>query len=148
MLWGSMDLWNVGILPQNYTMSQPEDGGSMDLWNVGILPQNYTMSQPEDGGSMDLWNVGILPQHNTMSQPEDGGSMDLWNVGILPQHYTTSQLTWKSQHWITQPNFITVPVKAETDVRITRYTVSYINNGNFTITWWKAQSNVCWRGIL
>jgi hypothetical protein len=24
----------------------PEDGGSMDLWNVGILPQHYTASQP------------------------------------------------------------------------------------------------------
>jgi hypothetical protein len=24
----------------------PEDGGSMDLWNVDILPQHYTMSQP------------------------------------------------------------------------------------------------------
>jgi len=26
--------------------SQPEDGGSMDLPNVGILPQHYTASQP------------------------------------------------------------------------------------------------------
>jgi hypothetical protein len=41
----------------------------MDLWNVGILPQHYTASQPEDGSSMDLWNVGILPQHYTVSQP-------------------------------------------------------------------------------
>jgi hypothetical protein len=24
----------------------PEDGGSTDLWNVGILPQHYTTSQP------------------------------------------------------------------------------------------------------
>jgi hypothetical protein len=24
----------------------PGDGGSMDLWNVGILPQHYTASQP------------------------------------------------------------------------------------------------------
>jgi hypothetical protein len=23
----------------------PEDGGTMDLWNVGILPQHYTASQ-------------------------------------------------------------------------------------------------------
>jgi hypothetical protein len=52
----------VGILPQYYTVSQPEDGGSMDLWNVDILPQHYTVSQPEDGGSMDLSSVGIL-QH-------------------------------------------------------------------------------------
>jgi hypothetical protein len=27
-----------------------EEGGSMDFWNVGILPQHYT----EDEGSMDL----------------------------------------------------------------------------------------------
>jgi len=25
----------------------PEDGSSMDLWNNGILPQNYTSSQPK-----------------------------------------------------------------------------------------------------
>jgi hypothetical protein len=25
---------------------QGEDGGSLDLWNIGILPQHYTMSQP------------------------------------------------------------------------------------------------------
>jgi len=25
---------------------QGEEGGSMDLWNVGILPQHYTVSQP------------------------------------------------------------------------------------------------------
>jgi len=24
----------------------PEDGGSMDIWNVGILPQHYMASQP------------------------------------------------------------------------------------------------------
>jgi hypothetical protein len=24
----------------------PEDGGSMDFWNVGILPRNYTASRP------------------------------------------------------------------------------------------------------
>jgi hypothetical protein len=24
----------------------PEDGGNIDLWNVGILPQHYTASQP------------------------------------------------------------------------------------------------------
>jgi len=25
----------------------PEDGGSMDLWNVGILPQHNTVPQPK-----------------------------------------------------------------------------------------------------
>jgi hypothetical protein len=50
--------WNV--LPP--TSLHHEHGGSMDLWNVGILPQHYTVPQPsEDGGSIDLWNVGILP---------------------------------------------------------------------------------------
>jgi hypothetical protein len=28
------------------TTLHPEDGGSMDLWNVGILPRHYTVSQP------------------------------------------------------------------------------------------------------
>jgi len=78
------------------------DGGSMGLWNVGILPHHYTVSQPgrtrlealEDGSSMDLWNVGLVLQQYTVSQPwrpqletpEDGGSMNFWNVGILPRH--------------------------------------------------------------
>jgi hypothetical protein len=88
----------------------PEDGGSVDLRNVGILPQHYTSSQPEDGGSVDHPNVGILPQHYTSSQPEDGGSVDHRNVGILPQHYTKSQpgrprletsSPWKPQNWHT-----------------------------------------------
>jgi hypothetical protein len=39
------------------------------LRNVGILPQHYTASQPEDGSSMDFRNVGILPQHYTASRP-------------------------------------------------------------------------------
>jgi hypothetical protein len=30
------------------TRRHPEDGGSMDLRNVGILPQHYTASHPED----------------------------------------------------------------------------------------------------
>jgi len=60
-----MDLWNFGILPQHYTMSQPrgcrldtpKDGGSMDLWNVGILPQHYKSDNPED---LDLMYVAVI----------------------------------------------------------------------------------------
>jgi len=29
----------------NTRRHNPEDGSSMDLWNVGILPQNYTALQ-------------------------------------------------------------------------------------------------------
>jgi len=32
----------------------PEDGGSMDLWNVGILLQHYTVSQPSKNST---WNI-------------------------------------------------------------------------------------------
>jgi hypothetical protein len=33
--------------PEDLDMNlHPEDGGSMDLWNVGILPQHYMSSQP------------------------------------------------------------------------------------------------------
>jgi len=28
------------------TTQKTEDGCSMDLWNVGVLPQHYTASQP------------------------------------------------------------------------------------------------------
>jgi hypothetical protein len=41
----------------------------MVIRNVGILPQHYTASQPEDGGNMVIRNVGILPQHYAASQP-------------------------------------------------------------------------------
>jgi hypothetical protein len=95
----------------------PEDGGSMDLWNVDILPQHYTASQPRrwrQHGPLKRWYTtttlhGVTTQkmeavrtsetlasyHNTTwrHNPEDGGSMDLWNVGILPQHYTMSHPT-------------------------------------------------------
>jgi len=41
-----MDLWVVGILHNTTRHQNPEVGGIMDLWNVGILPQHYTASQP------------------------------------------------------------------------------------------------------
>jgi len=39
-LWRRVFLWYDANVP-----CHPEDGGSMDLWNVGILPQHYTVSQ-------------------------------------------------------------------------------------------------------
>jgi hypothetical protein len=38
---GRIPMFPKSMLPLTY----PEDGGSMDLWNVGILPQHYTASQ-------------------------------------------------------------------------------------------------------
>jgi len=41
-----------------------EDGGSMDLWNVSILPQHYTVSQPKtwisgfrDSHFFNIWSI-------------------------------------------------------------------------------------------
>jgi len=31
---------------QRFRGLHPEDGGSMDLWNVCVLPQHYTTSEP------------------------------------------------------------------------------------------------------
>jgi hypothetical protein len=92
---GNKSYNKTSILLQNYNSRRWRFS-----WNVGILPQHYTASQPrrprpEDGVSMDLWNVGTV-QHYTASQltrprPKDGVSMNLWNVGTLPQHYMASQ---------------------------------------------------------
>jgi hypothetical protein len=94
---------------------QPEDGGSMDIWNVGILPQHCTASQhrrilhfnPEDGGSMDIWNVGILPQHYTVSQHRRPWHFTLkmeaaWISETLVSHNTTrhhNKEELESQEW-------------------------------------------------
>jgi hypothetical protein len=49
-----------------------EDVGKMDLWNVGILPHHYTVSQPTrlQVKMEAAWtsNVGILPQNHAASQ--------------------------------------------------------------------------------
>jgi hypothetical protein len=63
---GSMGLWNVVILPQNYTASQlTRLKMEAALTSERLYPttklHGVTTHKTEDGGSMDLWNVGILP---------------------------------------------------------------------------------------
>jgi hypothetical protein len=62
---------------------QGENGGSMDLRNVGILPQHYIASQQR------RIRLESLSKPHSL-HPEDGGSIVLRNVGILPYHYTAS----------------------------------------------------------
>jgi len=41
-----LKLWYLTIKLHVVRNQKTEDGGSMDLWNVGILSQHYTASQP------------------------------------------------------------------------------------------------------
>jgi hypothetical protein len=112
---GSMDLWNVGILPQQCTASQPRrwrQHGPLECWYPTTTLHGVTTQKMEAAWTSETWYPtttlhGVTTQkvkaawtsemlvsyHNTTLRhnPEDGGSMDLWNVGILPQHYTASQ---------------------------------------------------------
>jgi hypothetical protein len=85
---GPLKHWYPTTILLSFTTQKNEDGGSMDLWNVGILPQHNTASQPrktEDGGKMDLRNADILPQPNTAPQPSwpRHGYTPLWKPQIL-----------------------------------------------------------------
>jgi hypothetical protein len=78
------------------TTQKTEEWGSMDFWNVGILPQHYTASQPRRLKMEAAWTCETSVSYRTLhgvttQKTEEWGSMDLWNVGILPQHYTVSQ---------------------------------------------------------
>jgi len=94
----------------SYRPFHPEDGGSVDFWNAGILPQQYTALQPsEDGVRKFLRNVGILQQQYTALQSsEDGVRKFLRNVGILPDTRchnpvtstcTTAYVYGRWHHW-------------------------------------------------
>jgi len=43
----------------------PEDGGSMDIWNVGILPQHYSVSTQKTL----TWNITTVKASKTCNMP-------------------------------------------------------------------------------
>jgi hypothetical protein len=121
-VWRQHGTSETSVPYQNITRGHnPQDGGSMDLWNVGILPHHYTGSRPRRLKKEAAWTSETSISYITTGghNPEDwrrrqhgplkrrypitslhgaptqktkgGGSMDLWNVGILPHYYTGSR---------------------------------------------------------
>jgi hypothetical protein len=113
VFWRSMDLWNVGILPQYYTPPQPTRTG-LAAWRwmqhgppkLCCLPTvlHGVTSQRTSTCFLKMDTVGtsetLLSYHNITQchdpeeldfPPEDGCSIDLWNFGILLRHYMASQ---------------------------------------------------------
>jgi hypothetical protein len=142
----SSELWRRVVLWQ-------EDGGSIDLWNVSILPQQYTVSQ-----AGRWWQHGPLKRryptttlhgvttqkmegawtseklvsyyHNTTRchNPEDGGSMELWNVGILPQHYTMSQSRRWRQHGLLKRWYPTTILRGITTQKTSTWNITAVKH--------------------
>jgi hypothetical protein len=89
---GTMELWNVGILPHHCTASQPrtwrQHGPLKRQYHTTSL-HGFTTQQMKAAWTSETsvsYRITTL-RHN----PADGGSVDLWNVGVIPHHYTASQ---------------------------------------------------------
>jgi hypothetical protein len=73
-----------------------EDGGSMDLWNVGILPQQYTVSQPRrwrQYGPLKRWYPTTTLHCVTTQKMEAAWSSEtLLSYLNTTRHYNTEDL--------------------------------------------------------
>jgi hypothetical protein len=104
----SMDLWNVGILLQNYTalyLRRPRLKSSPWRWRQHGPPKRWYPTTTLHGVTtqkISTWifilkmeaactSETLVSYHHLNLHTEDGGGMDLRNVGILLQHYTVSQ---------------------------------------------------------
>jgi hypothetical protein len=86
-----MDLWNVGVLPQDYTASQHarlRQHGPLKCWYPTTTPTRRQNTRWRQQGPLKCW-YPTTTLHGVRTQ--DGGSTVLWNAGILPQHYTASE---------------------------------------------------------
>jgi hypothetical protein len=66
----------------------PEDGGSMDLWNIGILPQHYMVSQPRrwwQHGPLKCWYLTTTLHGVTIQKMEVARTSEM----LVSYHNTT-----------------------------------------------------------
>jgi hypothetical protein len=89
----------------------PQSSGSVDLWNVGILPQHYTTSQPR-GPQLEispLWKFQISLQSYNIDNVVLFTQHKYSRVGIGGDAESiTTKIRWPATVLLFKPGFITI----------------------------------------